>query len=261
MQRFALLLCALTSMATGASPARAAEPPVVVYAAASLKESLDAVAAAWQQRSGEKLRISYAATSVLARQIEQGAPADVLISADAEWMDHLQKRKLIDPASRHVLLGNRLVLIGGSDMPLTAFDLASSDRWLAALAGGRLALAETNSVPAGRYAQAALARLGVWASLHSRLAQADNVRAALAMVALGEAPLGIVYATDARAEPRVRVLAQIPAHLHAPIVYPVARVAARPAARSAALIEYLRGAEAAALFARWGFAIPAPAVD
>jgi molybdate transport system substrate-binding protein len=260
MRRIAWLLSAVVST-MAIVPARAAEPPVVVYAAASLKESLDAVAAAWQRRSGQKLRISYAATSALAQQIEQGAPADVLIAADAEWMDHLQRNNLIDAASRHDLLGNRLVLIAGRDTAPAAFDLTASDRWLAVLADGRLALAETTGVPAGRYARAALDRLGVWPALQPRLALSDSVRGALALVALGEAPLGIVYATDARAEPRVRALAAFPSHLHAPIVYPVARVAAQPAERSAALLGFLRGTEAAALFERAGFVILRAAVD
>jgi molybdate transport system substrate-binding protein len=242
------------------APARADAPAqsITVYAAASLKESLDAVAAQWLQRSHQQVRISYAATSVLATQIERGAPADVFISADVDWMDHLQKLGLIDKASRHDLLRNRLVLVVPADAATSAFEPSSADAWLNVLQGERLSLAETRSVPAGRYAREALMALDVWTRLEPSLAQSDNVRSALAFVALGEAPLGIVYITDARAEPRVRVLQNLPGTLHAPIIYPMAQVQAADAGRSRAFVEFLRSESAQAIFASAGFDIPTP---
>ncbi len=256
MLRIATLLSAPLACAHAAEA-----PPLTVYAAASLKESLDRVVEKWQVQSGQRVHVSYAASSVLAHQIEGGAPADLLISADAEWMDYLQQHDLIDTASRQDLLGNRLVLIVPADAVLATFDLRSGDAWLTALRGERLALAETVSVPAGRYARAALEQLGVWTALQSRLAQSDNVRAALAIVALGEAPLGIVYLTDARAEPKVKVLADFPPALHMPIVYPVARVSSAPAKRSAGFLDYLRSEEAQNIFVQAGFTIARAAPD
>jgi molybdate transport system substrate-binding protein len=254
MKRVSHWFClAVLAMALPAAHAGDAADAVTIYAAASLKESLDAVAAKWRLESRQGVRISYAATSVLAMQIERGAPADLFISADAEWMDYLQKSALIDADSRRDLLGNRLVLVTPARSTLTAFDLGSASAWQAALRDERLSLAETASVPAGRYAREALTGLGVWPALQAQLAQSDNVRSALAFVALGEAPLGIVYITDARAEPQVRVLQDIPASLHAPIVYPVAQVAAADAARSEAFLRYLGSGAARRIFADAGF--------
>lgn len=252
---FSRLSCVAVAAFAGTSSTLADGAPeaITVYAAASLKESLDAVATQWQRRSQQKVRISYAATSVLATQIERGAPADVFISADIDWMDHLQELDLIDSESRRDLLRNRLVLVVPVDARTSSFDLRSADAWLNALQGERLSLAETLSVPAGRYAREALVKLDVWAVLEPHAAQSDNVRSALAFVALGEAPLGIVYATDARAEPKVRVLQDLPASLHAPIVYPVAQLRAADAARSRAFLEFLRSEPARLIFAIAGF--------
>jgi molybdate transport system substrate-binding protein len=255
MGLFSRLLCVAVVAFAGASStlAEGVPEPITVYAAASLKESLDAVATQWQRRSQQQVRISYAATSVLATQIERGAPADVFISADIDWMDHLQKLDLIDKDTRHDLLRNRLVLVVPAEARTSSFDLHVADDWLNVLQGERLSLAETLSVPAGRYAREALVKLGVWTVLEPHAAQSDNVRSALAFVALGEAPLGIVYATDARAEPKVRVLQDIPASLHALIVYPVARLRAADAARSRAFLEFLRSEPARLIFAIAGF--------
>jgi molybdate transport system substrate-binding protein len=252
---FSRLVCVAIAAIAAASSTLAEDAPeaFTVYAAASLKESLDAVATQWQRRSQQKVRISYAATSVLATQIERGAPADVFISADIDWMDHLQKLGLIDKDSRRDLLHNRLVLVVPAEAGTSSFDLRSADAWLHALQGERLSLAETRSVPAGRYAREALVKLGVWTVLEPHAAQSDNVRSALAFVALGEAPLGIVYATDARAEPKVRVLQDIPAFLHAPIVYPVAQLRASDTARSRAFLEFLSSESARLIFATAGF--------
>lgn len=245
---FLLLLVALPISAKPPEPL----PTITVFAAASLKESLDEAAAAWTTRSGQKVSISYAGSSALARQIEQGAPADVFISADNEWMDYLQQRKRIDPDSRVDLVGNRLVVIAPAAAALPTLPLKPA-AVRQALGEGRLAMAETASVPAGRYGKQALTTLGLWDTVSGRLAQADNVRAAMAFVSRGEAPLGIVYATDAQAEPKVRVVATFPARTHDAIVYPVARVAKTPPAATKGFLAFLRGGEAKAIFKRAGF--------
>lgn len=230
--------------------------PLTVFAAASLKESLDAVGAAWTAQSGQHVVVSYAASSALARQIEQAAPADVFISADTQWMDYLADRHQIDPASRFSLVRNALVLVSLADGGQTRVPLTPAAVAQALGRSGRLALAEPNSVPAGKYAKQSLTALRIWPTVSTRLAPADNVRAALTFVARGEAPLGIVYETDARAEPKVRVVARFPASSHAPIVYPAARVNASPPARSAAFLNFLRSPRAAEIFLRAGFSKP-----
>ena len=247
-----ILLCLVL---LSAPPATAAER-ITVFSAASLQESLDAVADLWTERSGQPVVISYAASSALARQIEQGAPADVFVSADLAWMDYLQARRLVDPATRTPLLRNRLVVIAPARTGPAALALEAGELKAALGPRGRLALAETTGVPAGRYARQALEALGLWPAVADRRAEADDVRAAMAFVARGEAPLGIVYATDARAEPKVRVVADIPAASHAPIVYPVARIASAPAARADRFLRFLSGPEARAVFERAGFAPP-----
>jgi molybdate transport system substrate-binding protein len=232
------------------------QPAITVFAASSLQESLDAVVAAWTRQSGQRVVVAYAASSALARQIEAGAPADVFVSADREWMAYLRTRQLVADDSVFDLVANRLVLIVPAASALESIALDQPAAWLQVLADQRLAVAETASVPAGRYARQALTALGVWDMLVPRLAQADNVRAAMAYVARGEAPLGIVYATDAAAEPRVRVLAEFAAASHDRIVYPVAAVAAAERGASAAFMRFLREDEARAIFARAGFSRP-----
>ena len=255
LSSFALLGAALCAEQAIAAPAKPAPEPILVFAAASLQGSLDDVATAWTKRSGQVVKISYAGSSALAKQIAQGAPADVFISADEQWMDTLQTQGTIDPATRFDLVGNRLVLIAPVDGgPRT---VALTQRGLvAALGNGRLAMAETTTVPAGRYGRAALTALNLWTTVSAHLAESDNVRGALAFVARGEAPLGIVYATDARAEPRVRVVATFPARTHPRIVYPAARVRVADARRSTGFLAWLRGREAQAAFARAGFTAP-----
>lgn len=236
------------------SVATAAARPLTVFAAASLRESLDAAAQAWEAGGHGKIAISYAASSALARQIEQGAPADVFISADTRWMDYLQDKKYIEPASRFVLVRNTLVLVAPASSPLDALDLAKPGALLAALGKGRLAVAETSSVPAGIYAREALEKLGLWNSVAAKLAQGENVRATLEYVARGDTPLGIVYLTDARVEPRVKVLATFAAKTHVPIVYPAARTMSASDPRAAAkFLEFLRSRQAAAIFRNAGF--------
>ncbi len=236
----------------GAGPAVAQSgAPVIVFAAASLKNALDEVNLAYGADARGAARASYASSSVIARQIEAGAPADVFISADTDWMDNLAKHGLIAPGSRRDLLTNRLVLIAPKDSQIR-LKIAPGMTLSAALRGGRLAIGGPD-VPAGRYAQASLEALGIWADVKDHLAPGENVRATLAFVARGEAPLGIVYETDALIEPTVRVVGVFPDSSHAPIVYPAALVAAsrNPAAR--AYLGFLRGAQARAIFRRYGF--------
>ncbi|WP_374320983.1 molybdate ABC transporter substrate-binding protein [Pseudoxanthomonas kaohsiungensis] len=252
------LLRALAMLALGMgmlaspAPARSAErAPLTVFAAASLKESLDEAAAAYQHATGTPVRVSYAASSALARQIEQGAPAQVFASADLEWMDYLQQRNLIDVGSRHNLLGNRLVLVA-PQASTAKVDLAKPGSIAAALGEGRLAIGQTASVPAGKYGRAALESLGQWDTVSSHLAESESVRAALMLVARGETPLGIVYASDAKAEPRVRVVATFPDTSHPPIVYPVAALRDAPAS-AREFVRWLSSPAARAIFERRGF--------
>ncbi|HEY2177422.1 MAG TPA: molybdate ABC transporter substrate-binding protein [Caulobacteraceae bacterium] len=228
-------------------------PPLTVFAAASLKESMDAAGRLFSARTGKPARFSYGASSALARQIEQGAPADVFISADVDWMDYLSARHLIVEATRRDLFSNHLALIAPANSPLT-LPIGAHMPLLRALGGGRLAIAGAD-VPAGRYGRASLAKLGVWDEVKDHLAPAENVRAALAFVARGETPLGIVYDTDAKVEPKVRIVGLFPDRSHPPIVYPGAVVAAsrHPAAR--AFLDGLKGAEEAAVFRKAGFTV------
>jgi len=223
---------------------------VTVFAAASLKEALDDIAAGFHEATDHTATVVLAGSSVLARQIRQGAPADVFISASPDWMDDLEREGLLVADTRFDLVGNTLVLIAhDSDAsPVTA----DPGRDLAGLLGtGRLAMALVDAVPAGIYGKAALTSLGLWDEAAPRVAQADNVRAALALVATGEAPLGIVYATDAAAERRVSVVATFPESSHPPIVYPVAAITDTEAAAS--MLAYLRSDAAREAFARHGF--------
>jgi molybdate transport system substrate-binding protein len=242
--------CAATAM-TGSAPAQTR--PILVFAAASLKNALDAIAADWRKETGKPVTISYAASPTLAKQIESGAPADLFISADLDWMDYLRQRDLIDPKSRRDLLGNKLVLIAPKDSTVQA-TIAPGFPLAQLLGGGRLAMADPETVPAGKYGKAALTRLGVWQDVAGRVAAAENVRAALLLVARGEAPLGIVYHTDAAAEPDVKIVAAFPADTHPAITYPMAlTLSAR--AGAAEFAAYLRGAAAAAQFEAQGFTV------
>ena len=231
-------------------PAMAAADRVTVFAAASVAPALDPLAASYGAASGDEIVLSYAGTSLLARQIIEGAPADLFLAASSDWMDEVEAAGRLEPGSRVDLLGNALVVVGPAGAaPLAPADLPQ------ALGDGRLAVALTDSVPAGQYARAALTSLGLWDGLSGRLAEADNVRAALTLVVQGAAPFGIVYATDAVSEPAVAVLATFPGGSHPPIVYPAALVAgASPAA--AAFLDWLEGPEAAAGFAEAGFLPP-----
>lgn len=259
-RRQGVMLLAATALAACTPRRRAGPAPIDLFAAASLQEVLDAAAADHRRRSGRTVRATYAGSAQLARQIEQGAPADLFVSADEIWMNWLDQRGLIEPATRCRLASNSLVLIAPVATPMTSVNLASPTDLAAQLGDGRLAVAEAN-VPAGRYGRDALTRLNLWRSVEHRLAPGSDVRAALALVARGEAPLGVVYATDARAEPRVRVVATFPAASHTPITYSAAAVerqdgAGDPAA-ARSFLDFLNGADGQALFRRFGFA-PAP---
>jgi molybdate transport system substrate-binding protein len=229
---------------------------ITVYAAASMKESLDVVARQFEKQAGGRVVVSYGASPALARQIENGAPADLFISADLDWMDYLDQRKLIRAGSRGNLLSNRLVLIAPADSK-AVLTIAPRFPLSAALGSHRLAMADPESVPAGKYGKAALEKLGVWSTVASKIARAENVRAALALVARGEAPFGIVYNTDALAERKVRVIGEFPANLHPPIVYPVALLADSRSQAAEGLLQFLRSAEARAVWRKFGFVVEA----
>jgi molybdate transport system substrate-binding protein len=236
-------------------PALAAEP-LTVFAAASLKTALDEVAPVFTASTGIPVRFSYAASSALARQIENGAPADVFASADLEWMDYLQQRALVKPETRLSLLGNKLVVIAPADAALRTLPLTAAAISDAVGATGRVATGEVSSVPVGRYAKATLQNLGLWTMVEPRLAQSENVRAALSFVARGEAPLGIVYATDASSEPKVKVVARFPDGSHPPIIYPFAVTAGSGRVEAARqFIAALAGARARAIFEAQGFTV------
>lgn len=239
-------------LAMTGQPSIAQERTITVFAAASLKSAFDDVNAAYTAKTGVRISGSYAASSALARQIEQGAPADVFASADLAWMDYAIGKQAIDETTRVNLLGNRLVLIAPADSTVgeivigQGFDLAK-------LAGdGRIAVGEVQSVPAGKYARSALERLGSWDTAAAKLAMADNVRAALTLVARREAVLGIVYETDAKVEPKVKVVGRFPAASHPAIVYPFAVVVnAKPEAGD--YLAFLRSSDAKAVFEKYGF--------
>jgi molybdate transport system substrate-binding protein len=246
------LLAALGGLAIAASPA-SAQQPVTVFAAASLTDALRALGQDWAARGNPAPRFSFAASSALARQIGQGAPADLFLSADEAWMDYLRDRNLIEDDTRQSPIGNALVLVAPAGLARQVA-LGRGVDLLALAAGGRIAVGDPAHVPAGRYAQAALDWLGQWQAVAPRLARAENVRAALLLVERGEAPLGIVYATDAAAARGVTVIGTFPAESHPPITYPFAvtrRAAANLQAR--ALHAFLTGSEAAATWQRFGF--------
>lgn len=248
------LVMAGVSSAIAEAPA-AQTKTITIFAAASLKNALDSATAAYEKQSGTKSAVSYAASSALAKQIEQAAPADIFISADLDWMKYLADKSLIKADSQFNYLGNRLVLVAPAASTSTlkiAKDFALAD----AVGDGKLAMADVKAVPAGKYGKAALEALGVWTAVEGKIAQSDNVRSALALVARGEAPFGIVYQSDAVAEPSVKVIDTFPENTHAPIVYPVAITATSTGADAAAgLIAYLKSAEGHAHFTKQGFTI------
>src|SRR5438445_538250 len=234
------------------SPALAQDKSLTVFAAASMKNALDEIDAAYTAKTGVKISASYAASSALAKQIEQGAPADIFVSADTDWMDYAISKKNISEPTRVNLLGNSIVLIAPKDSKIGNLTIGQGFD-LAKLAGdGKIATGDVKAVPVGKYAKAALEKLGAWAAAEPKFAMADSVRAALTLVARGEASLGIVYATDAKVEPGVKVVGTFPEDTHPPIIYPVAATApAKPEAND--YLAYLRSSAATAALEKYGF--------
>jgi molybdate transport system substrate-binding protein len=239
-------------LASAASPATAQEKTLTVFAAASMKNALDDIDAAYTAKTGVNVNASYAASSVLAKQIEQGAPADVFVSADTDWMDYAIKQKNINEATRVNLLGNSIVLIAPKDSKIDNVDIGPGVD-LAKLAGdGKIATGDVKAVPVGKYAKAALEKLGAWQAAEPKFAMAESVRAALTLVARGEAVLGIVYSTDAKVEPGVKIVGTFPADTHPPIIYPVAATTtAKPEATE--YLDFLKSSAAKTILEKYGF--------
>jgi len=252
-QQFMRLLAPAALLCLAAcGPNETGPKPLVVLAASSLQEALQAEADAWARQDHPRPVLSFAASSALARQIESGAPADLFVSADQHWMDAVEKAGALRPGTRRDLLGNSIVLVAPK-ASAAELDLASPASIAAALGKGRLAMADPDAVPAGKYGRAALDHLGLWNALAGKIVRAENVRAALALVESGEAPLGIVYATDAAASAKVRVVATFPAGSHPPIRYPVAILAASKSGQAASFEAFLTSLRGKAIFARYGF--------
>ena len=264
MKRRLLIRATLSALALSftlpfSAPVQSQQQPIIVFAAASMKNALDEAATEWTKANKTKVKISYASSSALAKQMENGAPADIFISADLKWMDYVAERKLIKANTRQNLLGNSLVLIARKDGKFKnvkvgpAFDLAGM------LGKDRLALGQVDSVPAGIYAKSALEKLGIYKSVEDKLAQAENVRVALAYVSRGEAPLGIVYGTDAAAEPQVIVIGTFPSDSHPAILYPAAQIETSKNPKAAEFLKSLNSPSAQAIFRKYGFAVLASA--
>jgi len=241
-------------LAASGLPAQAQFHDVLVFAAASLKNALDEANSLFLFENGSGVKVSYGASSALAKQIENGAPADVFISADNDWMDYLAQRKLIMPDTREKFLGNKLVLVAPADSKVS-LTIGPSFPLEQALGNGRLAIADPAAVPAGKYGKAALEKLGVWNSIAGKLAPAQDVRAALLLVSRGEAPLGIVYQTDAAADKNVKVIATFPESSHPPIVYPMAILASSTNGVTPVYMQYLLSPKAEPFFEKKGFTV------
>jgi molybdate transport system substrate-binding protein len=255
-RRLAIVALAL-GLSAPALPALAGEP-VVVFAAASLKNALNDVVTSYQATTGKAVTVSYGGSSALAKQIEAAAPADIFISADLAWMKDVHDKNLTVADTEKPLLGNEIVLVAPQDSTAAVTIAAGFDLAGALGVDGHLAMANVDSVPAGKYGKAALTKLGVWDAVSAKVVQADDVRAALAFVARGEAPLGIVYATDAAAEPKVKVVATFPADSHPPIVYPVALLASSTNPDARDFLKYLESDAAKPAFTKQGFTILNP---
>jgi molybdate transport system substrate-binding protein len=251
--RLLAIFSLFAALAAAPQPLSAQEKPLTVFAAASLKNALDDVSAALTKTTGVKAVASYEASSALAKQIEQGAPADVFISADLRWMDYAAEHKLIKPDTRVNLLGNRLVLIAPKDSKLDKVEIGKGFDITKLAGDGRIAVADVKAVPAGLYAKAALESLGAWAAAEPKLAMAENVRATLAFVARGETPIGIVYETDAKIEPKVKIVGVLPDGVYPPVTYPVAATAAATNPATARYLAFLRSGTAKAIFEKYGF--------
>ena len=255
MRRRGLLGLVLASATAPLAMARGEDANLVVFAAASLKNALDEVAAGWSKEAGKPMpRISYAASSALAKQLEQGAPADLFISADIDRMDYVAKKGLIRDDTRFNLLGNKIVLIAPRDSEV-AIEVKPGLDLAKALGNGKLAMGNVDAVPAGKYGKAALQKLDAWDGVKDKIAQADNVRAALVLVARGEAPLGIVYSTDAAVEPGVRIIGTFPDDSHKPIIYPAAVLKNSKSPDAVPFLGYLKSLKARPAFEKQGFTV------
>jgi molybdate transport system substrate-binding protein len=253
--RFLLVRAAFVLLASTLSlEAHAQGRDLLVFGAASLKNALDDADAQFQHDTGHKVVVSYGASSALAKQIEGGAPADIFISADLDWMDYVAEHKLIKTDTRFNLLGNKLVLIEAADRNI-ALSIGPNFPLAQALGDGRLAVADPAAVPAGKYGKAALEALGVWPSVASKIASAQDVRAALLFVSRGEAPLGIVYQTDAAADKGVKIVAAFPESTHPPIIYPLAVTATSTSPEAAAYVQFLKSPAAKPAFEKQGFVV------
>jgi molybdate transport system substrate-binding protein len=253
MSRLAGLFAAFTILCGSVfSPALAEDKSLIVFAAASMKNALDDIDLAFTAKTGVKVSASYAASSVLAKQIEQGAPADIFVSADTDWMDYATSMKNINEQTRVNLLGNSIVLIAPKDSKIDNVTIAQGFD-LAKLAGdGKIATGDVKAVPVGKYAKAALEKLGAWQAAEPKFAMADSVRAALTLVARGEAALGIVYSTDAKVEPGVKIVGTFPPDSHPPIIYPVAATTTAKA-EAADYLAFLKSSAAKTILERYGF--------
>jgi molybdate transport system substrate-binding protein len=235
---------------------KAAEPETVtVFAAASTTNAVTEIGRLFEERKMGQFKTSFASSSTLAKQIEQGAPADVFISANEKWMDYLESKKMIEPGSRFDLLSNRIVLIAPKDSPVGSVDVRPGFELVKLLGDGRLSMGDPDHVPAGTYGKQALEKLGVWQSIEKSVARAKDVRAALALVERGETPLGVVYATDAAISDKVKVVGVFPLESHPPIVYPVAVVLGKGKGATGSFVELLKGPESKAIFEKYGFAV------
>jgi molybdate transport system substrate-binding protein len=254
VRHFIRALAGLLILGLVTTPRSASAEEVVVFAAASLKEALDHAVGVFQQQGGGKVSVSYAASSALAKQIESGAPADIFVSADLDWMHYLQQRHLIKPETRKNLLGNHLVLVAPAESEINVeikpgFPLASL------LGDGHLAMADPDAVPAGKYGEAALEKLGVWSSVENKVVRAENVRSALFFVSRREAPLGIVYQTDAAADKGVKIVGVFPDNTHPPIVYPIAITTNSTNADAGKLLSFLESPAAKKMYEKHGFVV------
>lgn len=247
-------LIALTLLWVGIANGAESKEPLIVFAAASLTDAMTEVGNEFTRKTGVPLKNSFAASSALARQVESGANAGVFFSADEEWMDYLEKKNLLAAGTRRNVLANKLVLVVPNDSKVASVKLDSAHSFLAAVQGAYIATGDPDSVPVGRYAKAALTKLGAWDKVAPRLVRADNVRSALAFVARGEAPFGIVYMTDAKIEKNVRLAGTFPSDLHKPIRYPIA-MTAHGDANARGFVEFVSSKEATAIFEKYGFAI------
>ncbi len=248
-------LGAFVALSLGLSATAARADDIMVFAAASLTNALNEIGEAFTARTGHTVKPSYAASSALAKQVEQGSPAHVFASADLKWMDYLTQAKLVNADTRFNLLGNTLVLVAPADSRLTRLELdAKTD--LAALAGdGRIATGNPDSVPVGLYFKQAMERAGQWGKVAPKIAGADSVRAALALVERGEVPLGVVYATDAAVSKKVKVIGTFPGTMHDPVVYPFALIAGKETPAAKAFLDYVRSDAAKGVFAKYGFKV------